>query len=118
MATMILYNQNTGKIYGYFGTPYPTNDTAIQMCFPNADIHQDETVTDDDENVIYLKDLRTTVVNVNDVLYLTFDTGEVWEKTEIRTECNEMTDEEFEEYLNSLIRQGLEKTGGIIEMEK
>ncbi len=56
--TMALYNKVTRDIYGYFGTPYPTRDTAIEMCFPDVNIHQDETTTDESGNEIWLKDLE------------------------------------------------------------
>jgi hypothetical protein len=118
MATMILYNKNNGAIYGYFGTPYPTIEEAINMCFPEWDIGQEESYEDEDhEGEIYLDDLKTDVFDdVNGKLYLNLWTGDAWEEQEIRNQCSEMTEEEYEEYIDSLIQQGRERIGGLILM--
>lgn len=118
--TMMLYNKNNGHIYGYFGTPYPTTNQAILNCFPEVDL-SDSYFNDPDHGEIWIDDLETTVLGKGDAdktKYLDFDTGEVWTEDEIRRECNEMTDAEYSEYFESLIRSGIERTGGIIEMEE
>ena len=118
--TMMLYNKNTGHIYGYFGAPYSTIDDAIEMCFPDSDWN-DGYIDDPDYGEVWLDDLETTVLGKGDAdktKYLNFDTGEVWTKEEIRSESDEMSDEKFDEYMDSLLRQGIERTGGIIEMEE
>lgn len=57
MATMKLYNKKTGEAYGYFGTPYPTIESAIQMCFPDADPWNDSFVDGPDGEEIWLDEL-------------------------------------------------------------
>ena len=56
--TFALYNTRNGDVYGYFGTPCPTWEKAVTMCFPNVNpwIHQYIDLGSIDDN-IWLEDL-------------------------------------------------------------
>lgn len=60
MATMVLRDRKTGEIFGYFGTPYPTFDDAVQMCFDNFDPWNDDYVTTEDEREVSIDSLELT----------------------------------------------------------
>lgn len=119
MSTMILYNASNGNIYGYYGTPYPTKDEAIKLRWPEVDIN-DDYFEDPEIGEIWLDDIWFEPISKEELekdLYLILDSGFFWTLEEIRDECRGMSYEEFDEYLDTLIRQGIERTGGVIKME-
>lgn len=54
--------------------------------------------------------------------YMCFDTGEIWEETEIKKEYDALKDfmetrQTFEEYMSWQLSLGYQKIGGLVEIE-
>lgn len=86
--TMALCDNKTGKIYGYFGVPYPTTDAAIKLCFPDVDPWNDEVITSD-HGEIWIEDL----VLIPDSNYRSIHTSEIWTLEEIAEQYNQFHEE-------------------------